>query len=234
MRSQAVKSSFRSRRSWANTSDKENNRRADCWPLLGSLRKKSTVIHRVWASHRRVRVIRGESSIVFLFAVSSATVDFLASFPFRCRFTAPSELKDASENGADQKELDVSDPLVIAGRRQRGQFAAIRYIHLLLFPVFSYDQRLSLSLSGHVGNGSSGRRGAGRDTCPKVQLKNGKTKVRSNGRVVKFSCNRDYVLVGEGTSTCLMGDWTSEPPVCASTAASAANQVDRYIYDLTQ
>ncbi|EFX81961.1 hypothetical protein DAPPUDRAFT_317166 [Daphnia pulex] len=55
-----------------------------------------------------------------------------------------------------------------------------------------------------------------RDTCPKVVLKNGKIKLRSGGRVVKYSCNRDYVLVGESTSTCLQGEWTSEAPVCAT------------------
>ncbi|XP_057377486.2 MAM and LDL-receptor class A domain-containing protein 1-like isoform X3 [Daphnia carinata] len=55
-----------------------------------------------------------------------------------------------------------------------------------------------------------------REPCSKVVLKNGKTKLRSSGRVVKFNCNRDYVLVGESTSTCLLGEWTSEAPVCAT------------------
>lgn len=55
-----------------------------------------------------------------------------------------------------------------------------------------------------------------RDACPRPTLRNGKIKPRSNGRVVKYSCNRDFVLVGESTSTCLLGEWTSEAPVCAS------------------
>ena len=93
-----------------------------------------------------------------------------------------------------------------------------------------------------LGSSSSSKK---KDGCSKPTLKNGKIKVknifkflgfflrinnnsiiyyyiskpRSNGRVVKYSCNRDYILVGESTSTCLQGEWTSETPVCVGTYA---------------
>ncbi len=67
-----------------------------------------------------------------------------------------------------------------------------------------------------------------RDTCSKVVLKNGKIKLRSGGRVVKYSCNRDYVLVGESTSTCLLGEWTSETPVCASKSVVSFSWTDMF------
>lgn len=52
-------------------------------------------------------------------------------------------------------------------------------------------------------------------SCIKPMLKNGKVKMRSSGRVVKFSCRSGYYIVGETTATCLRRQWTSEPPVCA-------------------
>lgn len=61
-----------------------------------------------------------------------------------------------------------------------------------------------------------------KDGCTKPTLKNGKIKPRSNGRVVKYSCNRDYILVGESTSTCLQGEWTSETPVCVGMYCSSS------------
>ncbi|XP_045027231.1 MAM and LDL-receptor class A domain-containing protein 1 isoform X1 [Daphnia magna] len=74
---------------------------------------------------------------------------------------------------------------------------------------------LIVAISGAYSQ-QSGRNKNGREACSRVVLKNGKTKLRSGGRVVKFNCNREYVLVGESTSTCLLGEWTSEPPVCAT------------------
>ena len=52
-------------------------------------------------------------------------------------------------------------------------------------------------------------------SCLKPTLKNGKVKMRSGGRVVKFNCKSGYYIVGETTATCLRKQWTSEPPVCA-------------------
>ncbi|XP_046632046.1 MAM and LDL-receptor class A domain-containing protein 1-like [Daphnia pulicaria] len=54
-------------------------------------------------------------------------------------------------------------------------------------------------------------------TCPVASPpKNGKIKLGSGGREAKYSCNQYYVLVGQNTSTCLQGEWTSETPVCAT------------------
>jgi len=64
--------------------------------------------------------------------------------------------------------------------------------------------------------------GRKKDVCNKPVLKNGKTKLRSGGRVVKYSCFPQFLLVGESTATCIRGEWTSDPPVCAGKCSHEA------------
>ena len=63
---------------------------------------------------------------------------------------------------------------------------------------------------------------------PKCNLKTGKPRCDPSDESSNSSAATGTIRVGG------RGDWTSEPPVCASTTVSTANKADRYIYDSTQ
>ncbi|XP_050540682.1 uncharacterized protein LOC126905213 [Daktulosphaira vitifoliae] len=55
-----------------------------------------------------------------------------------------------------------------------------------------------------------------RHRCSQLRLKNGRVKLRSNGRVARFSCNWPYKLIhGNELATCIRGAWDSPAPICA-------------------
>ncbi|KAL5007051.1 hypothetical protein ScPMuIL_015857 [Solemya velum] len=54
----------------------------------------------------------------------------------------------------------------------------------------------------------------GASTCATHQIKNGRAKLRSGGRRVKYSCRRPYTTYGRRSAWCINGAWTSPPPVC--------------------
>ena len=59
---------------------------------------------------------------------------------------------------------------------------------------------------------------------PKCNLKTGKPRCDPSDESSNSSAATGTIRVGG------RGDWTSEPPVCASTTVSTANKADRYIY----
>lgn len=74
----------------------------------------------------------------------------------------------------------------------------------------------TILLAASVVNAEWGKNGQKDSSCVKPKLQNGRIKMRSSGRVVKFACRGGYYIVGETTATCLRRQWTSEPPVCAA------------------
>lgn len=52
--------------------------------------------------------------------------------------------------------------------------------------------------------------------CPWIRnrLKNGRVKVRSRGRIARFTCKSGYELVGSKFATCVRGQWNKPIPVC--------------------
>lgn len=52
--------------------------------------------------------------------------------------------------------------------------------------------------------------------CPPVAIPRGRVRLRSRGRIAKYSCIRGYQVLGEKYSTCLRGRWDPPPPVCIS------------------
>lgn len=52
--------------------------------------------------------------------------------------------------------------------------------------------------------------------CPSLKnaLPNGFVKIRSNGRIARFSCNEGFSLYGNQYSTCIRNNWNRDLPVC--------------------
>lgn len=53
--------------------------------------------------------------------------------------------------------------------------------------------------------------------CPSVQITNGRARLRAHGRILRFNCNRGFLIVGNKYATCTRGRWDNLPPICAST-----------------
>ncbi|XP_037556943.1 uncharacterized protein LOC119433767 [Dermacentor silvarum] len=51
---------------------------------------------------------------------------------------------------------------------------------------------------------------------PRLYFRNGFTKLRFRGRVVKYTCRPGYSLFGDSVSTCNAGRWDRPVPVCAA------------------
>ncbi|XP_023029949.2 uncharacterized protein [Leptinotarsa decemlineata] len=61
-----------------------------------------------------------------------------------------------------------------------------------------------------------------RTVCPSISIKNGMVRRRGKGRMVKFICNRTYLLAGERHSTCSHGKWDPSPPKCVRPTCKAS------------
>ncbi|XP_017760283.1 PREDICTED: MAM and LDL-receptor class A domain-containing protein 2-like [Eufriesea mexicana] len=53
--------------------------------------------------------------------------------------------------------------------------------------------------------------------CPVVRPMNGKVRVRAGGRIIRFTCQDGFTLVGNKYSTCIRGQWDTPTPVCVNT-----------------
>lgn len=60
------------------------------------------------------------------------------------------------------------------------------------------------------------RAGVPRCVNPRLFFRNGLTKLRYRGRVVKYVCRPGYTLFGDSVSTCNAGRWDRPVPVCAA------------------
>ncbi|CAG9854433.1 unnamed protein product [Phyllotreta striolata] len=75
--------------------------------------------------------------------------------------------------------------------------------YLSLFSEFGSDTAASIINIKH------------KNVCPVIKLKNGVAKRRTpRSRVVKYFCNRGYLLAGEKHSTCVRSAWDPPPPRC--------------------
>lgn len=53
--------------------------------------------------------------------------------------------------------------------------------------------------------------------CPMIrgQIRNGRVRVKSRGRVAQFSCNPGFTLLGARVATCDQNQWSHPLPICA-------------------
>ena len=57
--------------------------------------------------------------------------------------------------------------------------------------------------------------------CPALSLKNGRIKLRQQGRMAYFRCRKKFKRVGERLSICLKtGAWSQPTPVCVGKCQS--------------
>nr|XP_031841867.1 uncharacterized protein LOC116431082 [Nomia melanderi] len=56
--------------------------------------------------------------------------------------------------------------------------------------------------------------------CPTVRLPNGRVRGRTRGRIIRFSCNEGFTLVGNRYSNCIRGQWDTPTPVCVNARCS--------------
>lgn len=63
-------------------------------------------------------------------------------------------------------------------------------------------------------------------SCPVKQLANGRVRVRSRGRLMRYMCLEGYTLVGNKYSTCVRGQWDTPTPVCVSAGCSIPPKPD--------
>ncbi|RUS74940.1 hypothetical protein EGW08_017295 [Elysia chlorotica] len=67
---------------------------------------------------------------------------------------------------------------------------------------------------------AAGRRRARK--CPKLDLPNGRVRIRSRGKTAQFSCNSGYTLMGERLTVCLQSRaWSLPVPTCAGLGCPA-------------
>lgn len=55
-----------------------------------------------------------------------------------------------------------------------------------------------------------------RKSCPIPKLENGRVRMRSNGRSIRYSCNSGYMIHGQRVSLCSHRRWEDPVPLCIS------------------
>ncbi|KAL3199449.1 hypothetical protein MRX96_014087 [Rhipicephalus microplus] len=90
-----------------------------------------------------------------------------------------------------------------------------RYSDLEDFHHYARPVRQHVSLLGGIRPSRSSLVSA-RCVNPRLYFRNGLTRLRFRGRVVKYICRPGYTLIGDSVSTCNAGRWDRPVPICAA------------------
>ncbi|XP_075731593.1 uncharacterized protein LOC119180602 isoform X1 [Rhipicephalus microplus] len=90
-----------------------------------------------------------------------------------------------------------------------------RYSDLEDFHHYARPARQHVSLLGGIRPSRSSLVSA-RCVNPRLYFRNGLTRLRFRGRVVKYICRPGYTLIGDSVSTCNAGRWDRPVPICAA------------------